>query len=463
MTDTRIFWKFFIAVYAILFSLGGVVKLPAQSSDANDLHLAKAAASGDLTAIRSLLSRGVSPDSGEALAWAANKGQFDAATLLINRGADINLGAPLIQAAANYHWDIVEFLLEHRADPSRRARLKKDNPGEGFHTYGKIPQTFSLMEIVIYENFSLPSTYLMNNHKSNPKFLGSLQAESNISSGGQLAIHGDYIYVTGGGGFITVKITNPDQPEIAAFVKVPEASGDARIAIEGNTLCYGDKIYGSYQIVIFDISDPEESVPVSSIFTTQYIQAIELYENILYVITNDKKLQVYNVANPFSPREIHTEQLSIFPSSMVRHGDSLYVSSRWDGIIKYSISRPTQPKSVKVYNSFRQYHEGLTIQNNIMVAGTFYGLWIVDTNTGEFLARYGGFRSHAFASGGGYIFVGNRFGIIVYQLMGNELIEVGFAPIQGIVSDLIYSEGFLYASSSEKALEIYEVPTPAAP
>lgn len=102
------------------------------SPAAADVQLHQAARSGDLSGIRSLLRRGVSPDARDAtgrtaLMDAAAANQTSAMKLLIEKGAGVNLASPagetpLTEAASRGNADALRLLISSGADLNRRSR-----------------------------------------------------------------------------------------------------------------------------------------------------------------------------------------------------------------------------------------------------------------------------------------------------------------------------------------------------
>jgi uncharacterized protein len=108
------------------------VELPFDGWPFANSPLTKAAANGQIEAVRFLLAKGASinqmDESGTALAHAAFRDHTGVMVLLMNEGADVNLGyngwtnlTPLIAATRGRHIESVNLLLQRGAGKSKRA------------------------------------------------------------------------------------------------------------------------------------------------------------------------------------------------------------------------------------------------------------------------------------------------------------------------------------------------------
>lgn len=119
-----------------------------------DTSVVDLAYEGDVAGVRSLVSRGVSPESRDAkgrtaLSAASFMGHYDVVCELIGCGADLNardedLNTPLILAIMDGHARVVELLLECGADP-KLASVFRRTPLMWAAHYGDIESVRSLL------------------------------------------------------------------------------------------------------------------------------------------------------------------------------------------------------------------------------------------------------------------------------------------------------------------------------
>ena len=311
-------------------------------------QLEDSAFDGDAMIVGQLLSQGIDPDKGQALAWAAVNGHTQVMQLLIDAGADLNLGGPLVQAIANKHWNAVDLLLERGADFGVWAR-RKFSPNGPFRDSSESDDLYSPSSIVVFENknyLNLTLPFEENElYAENPTLVASFSfgAEHRVTG---VAIRDNYAFLgVYGKGLVVMDISNPQaQRQIAELALDPVRAGDVYITPR----IYRDTVYATdgENVHIIDIRKPGQPKTLATILWTN-ARRVVFWENYLYVQQDDKKtgkVSIYDIGDPAEYKHLMNLEFDARIGAPNVHEDILYLAIGNAKMQRYNLKSDGTPE-----------------------------------------------------------------------------------------------------------------------
>ncbi len=150
-------------------------------------------------------------------------------------------------------------------------------------------------------------------------------------------IYKNYLYVSGGSKMITYNVKNPQQP---VLIKTDLVGGSVRSNISGNKL----GIFGGSASTIFDISNPESPQRYASITGYGNTMSGLVNNNIVYIISTQGVLNVYDISNSQEIKTLSTAAVAnaSYVQDMLVDGDYLYLADE-NGLVVLDVSDPSKP------------------------------------------------------------------------------------------------------------------------
>ena len=136
-----------------------------------------------------------------------------------------------------------------------------------------------------------------------------------------LCMAGNYAHVTAGLGLYVVDISNPQSP--AAVAVVPD-TGATQVAIWGD-YAYVTNYSGTLSVV--DVSDPPAAHRIARVQTGGYTDGVAAADDHVFVAAGEGGLQIYDVRDPSSPTLSGYYRLAPWPAKLTVNPPYAYVTS----------------------------------------------------------------------------------------------------------------------------------------
>lgn len=146
-----------------------------------------------------------------------------------------------------------------------------------------------------------------------------------------------YLYVINGWSFLIFSLNNPARPELIATLPT--------VYIEHVTVVGKYAYIAAYapELLVVDISIPEQPVPVASIPTEERIYEIASDGKYLYVADDAEGLLLFSLANPAEPMLAGTLKLPKHCRFVALKDKKAYVTALAGGLHVVDIREPNQP------------------------------------------------------------------------------------------------------------------------
>ncbi len=99
----------------------------------------------------------------------------------------------------------------------------------------------------------------------------------------------------------------------------------------------------SWEFVVLDVSDPAAPVEVGSC-PAQFYGNLTVTDNVVYSVSGDNGLEVFDIADPTQPAAIGSLDLPVGASETAVSGDLLFVANGRDGLTVVDVQEPSQPE-----------------------------------------------------------------------------------------------------------------------
>ncbi|MBU1636257.1 T9SS type A sorting domain-containing protein, partial [bacterium] len=187
-----------------------------------------------------------------------------------------------------------------------------------------------------------------------------------------VAIQGHYAYVADDvTGLLVISITNNSLPTLAGSYNTQGNAID--VAVTGNIAYVADYDGGLRYI---DISDPHDPTEVSHFYMGyRPITGVAAIDSFAYVVTEDYRMSVFNMINPFTPWQMGYVSIPT-ARDVALEGDHVYVSERNNGFRIIDITDPYNPISTGFYNTHGDAMD-IAIQGNLayVADGYYFGIY----------------------------------------------------------------------------------------
>jgi hypothetical protein len=248
--------------------------------------------------------------------------------------------------------------------------------------------------------------------------------------GSQLAIKGNYVYITRGVGIQVVKVSNPTKPRLVATYEIQENSTRTYgIYIEGrsNYAYVGDNAGG---LTVLDISNPTAPLKKGYFHNLACADARDIHINGNYAFVADYRegLKVVDISNPASPGAVGRGDMppGKYFSSRVKKvsADNNYacIIDWCDDIYAFDISTPANPVLTGAYELS-------------YLPDCIDDLYVKDN----------------------YAYVANgKEGLKVYNISGPSLLQVGSFPVAN-ARDVYIAGNYAYAAADKEGLLVLDI------
>jgi hypothetical protein len=216
-----------------------------------------------------------------------------------------------------------------------------------------------------------------------------------------VALHGNYAYVTTDAGLKVIDLTEPTNPREIDTINVPGGS----LTVSGNHLYIG----GS-SLQILDLSEPGRPRAVASVPVLVWSREVEISGGYAFIaggwhdpgnnLRGAHGLQIVDITDPANPirvgRYTNPPEGASWAESVAVSGNHAYLAAGHDGLYVLEVSQPTTPRRVG------RFHNGKFVQRVAAAKGLAYVsdglevLDVVDATAPDNPRRVGGYT----ASGG---------------------------------------------------------------
>ena len=215
-----------------------------------------------------------------------------------------------------------------------------------------------------------------------------------LSEAEEIYVSGQYAYITGGGGALTiVDVSNPQKPIIAASINDIGSiekngffvSGKYAYALIKENFATGN----IFSLTIIDISNSISPAIVGSINIQELggseFQGIYVLDNYAYIVLKTGILKIIDVSNPVAPITVGSLSLSdskglSWPYKIFVSGQYAYIAS-WGFEAKtliVNVSDPTEPKLVKEVDGPKFANDIYVMDKHAYITGAEDALTIID-------------------------------------------------------------------------------------
>jgi len=347
---------------------------------------------------------------------------------------------------------------------------------------------------------------------ANPAEVGFF--DNDTSSFRQVAVIGDFVYITEGGGLRIIFVANPASPIEVGFLKL-RGFGHT-VTVDGNTAYvadtigmriidvsnfsspnvigffetgadpYGITVSGDYAYLaaslaglqIFDVSNPQNPTFVSSFSYESCFDCgrdVALKGDLVYLV-GEVGLRIINVSDPTNPAEIGAIVTGGFPNAVAVSENYAYVADVGGGGLRiFDVSSPQNPTEVGFFaNAIAQ---DVVVRGNLAyVAGFDAGLRIIDVSNRASPIEVGFFDTKGIAYGvavnGNYAYLAEPPHPAFPAAPGLRIIDVsnprnpaavGFFEIDGFPLRVTVSGNYAYVADPFDGLRIIDVSNPQSP
>ncbi|HLE53409.1 MAG: hypothetical protein A2Z16_06910 [Chloroflexi bacterium RBG_16_54_18] len=249
------------------------------------------------------------------------------------------------------------FRVVNIADPGRLAEVSYDNSRKDLNL-----QVPSGLEVVGEYAFISDSNYPFHVYNisdpSKPVQVGAVSDFAASDGAHDIAISGNTAYLSGWGGndafypgqgLWTIDISNPNDPQAAGFVDVPNERWS--LAVSGSTLFALDGGIDEEQseplaLRAFDLADPlhpaeVEKIPMLGMMPLMPSGILAAGEQLFASLPPPMGVKTFDISNPLKPVEVAAAPM-VFANSpgLTKAGSYLFVS----GLMAYDVADLSQPK-----------------------------------------------------------------------------------------------------------------------
>jgi hypothetical protein len=308
-----------------------------------------------------------------------------------------------------------------------------------------------------------------------------------IYSYGDLAVSGNYAYISVGASIYVVDISNPSNPEFVTQVSTSYAAG--RVSIQGNYLYVAKGPFGG---MVFDISNPENPTSVGSLHTDfgEIGISVSVSGNYAYLGEYGHKVDIFNISNPRNPQNVgeflgqnaindigicdeyaylcETNVLEVInvsdPSSPVLintynidaygiyfSGNTAYFSIPTTGLMFLNVTNPVIPDTLSIIRSGEVVNNVYLVNNRAYLACGKGGLFIYDISDPEnpiSLGRYDTpYSARAVAVQGDYAYIADYYTLQIANI-SNPADPTFASSINQYAYDVVVEGSYVYYSSN---------------
>ncbi len=282
------------------------------------------------------------------------------------------------------------------------------------------------------------------------------------NTGEEVKFEQDHLFICGGSRYLSsVDVSNPLQPVFRDSILVGPATGSLHIAD-------GKAWIGSYynMVTVVDISDPDNLAPVTKIKLDHPVEAIQVCGGLTY-IGSDHDWCIYDLSNPTTPQELL--RIPEEANSFTLQGETLIVG-RQQEIATYDVSNPANP--VLISTLATDYDVVSLISNNGMVLShqTFESFvdffWLQDDGTLEEFSRFraSDYYYCTFMLTDQHVYYGTDQYLHLLDL-GNLQPVSGGDPVNtpGLAIDTKIANGYAFSAAEYNGLVVFDVEDPLNP
>ena len=111
------------------------------------------------------------------------------------------------------------------------------------------------------------------------------------------------------------------------------------VAVSNNIAYVGSGV----NLILVDISNPDNFFQISSVWTPSYVHGIYVDENYVFVVSKDYGLSIIDVTNIFSPRLIASLEVDGGAEGVHVEGNLAYLANYEDGLSVINLTDITSP------------------------------------------------------------------------------------------------------------------------
>ncbi|MCD6578707.1 hypothetical protein J7L48_04470, partial [bacterium] len=289
-------------------------------------------------------------------------------------------------------------------------------------------------------------------------FKGSISSE---------VISGNYLVVSNNGGFSILNIADHRHIFEESYTSITTDNYIAAMEIKGNYLYLAVKDEG---LRVYDISDTTNPNLIYS-FDHSSAKDLDISGNYLYLLSNYKYF-IFNISNPAAIIKIY-EYSNIFSQYIVSNGSTLFTSSYYTNEIKvFNVTNPNSPV-FKMTMMFNAKIKGMVINENYLhtISGdgsgsSYYTIKDVSNPDSPTSVCENSYDSDfiSLSSTGNYSYLGDWEGIRLLDIStvsNPDQLSYYNAPVYG--SNIIARGNYAYSAGGQDGLIIYDITNDSYP
>lgn len=285
--------------------------------------------------------------------------------------------------------------------------------------------------------------------------IGSVDAQ-----GGNNAIYGNYVYLTGRG-YTIIDIENNEQPIIISQYDTPDEIWDVELKDDYAFLAANDS-----GMRVLDISDKSKPIEIGSFSTPHLINNIDIHNNYAYLPAWDSGLYIVDVSTPENPFQVGHFNIEFAFDIEVKGNYAYLINARKSSLIVINILEPSNPVEVGRYtNNSAAYWDIVLSGDYAYLASDEYGLSIIDISDPEDpyeVSNYTYPMLHIFGLDveGSFAYLTGSPGLMIIDISDPfHPIEISSGPYSG-TSNVLVENNFAYVTNYSDILTIYDVTDP---
>lgn len=333
----------------------------------------------------------------------------------------------------------------------------------------------------------------------------TLSGSYSIGERGNVAVAGNYAYISSGSGIVVVDITDPNAPLFAGSYETGDPISD--IAVSGNhayltgyslsILNIADPVapalVGSYEIgdaqdvavaedhayvinsldgssiglVIVDITDPAAPIPTGIYSTTHNAYDIAASDNYAYVADYNNGLIIVNITDPAAPRLEGSIATEGHAYDIAVEGNYTYIAN--SGLTILNITDPSLPEIESSYYNDSGDAAGIDVAGNYTyVASVFGGLSVINVTNQTapfFESSYVTDDAQSVEISGDYAYIANGFsGLFIVDISDPAAPAfAGSYNTTGYTNDVAVEGNYACIADGSNGLVILNITTPSSP
>ena len=344
--------------------------------------------------------------------------------------------------------------------------------GSGFHIWQMDPtgDCIPIKEIEVYASvyefkisggyaYIVDSSYGLVVVDIDPPSEASIVNYVLIYSGRDIAISGDYAYVSGYMGLSVIDISSPDSPEEVHVVDISEVKN---VAIEGSHAY----VTNGFNLGIVDITSPESAYEVTTTELAVFSNDISVLNGYAYVVHQNEEIQVMDVDPPESPSLVGLVESPGVVSKVEASTDNIFMIDYQSAVHIIDVSTPGTANIISSIFSPGPAEKMDASESALYVAGMKYGLKVIETDfpdpdynitvvDGE--GQYA--RDVEYDDGYAYVPVGYVLAIVDVDPPGSSYmpysVAIGYQPV-----DIDLFGDYAYITDTNTTLHIYDISDP---